>query len=198
MTTPDHDPPAEEPNRDGKRFEARDFDSSRALRDKLLGLGREKPLPDDPPTTKQKQEAAKRVGDGEFALSLVEDDLIPFQSEGEADAVLSDRGRSRIIALRSREFGALIRRRFRAETNRLLGKAAFGAALQALIDKALEREEKVLHLRTAPIPERHLPRSRRPHAAGGNDHAHWLRGHGYAARAVPRLVGCAGRAGRCR
>ncbi|SIR61364.1 hypothetical protein [Bosea sp. TND4EK4] len=155
MTTPDHYPPAEEPNRDGKpeRFNATDFESSRILRDKLLGLGREKPLPDDPPTTKQKQEAAKRVGDGEFALSLVEDDLVPFQSEGEAYAVFSDKGASRIIALRSREFGALIRRRFFAETSRLLGKAAFGAALQALIDKALEGEERALHLRTAPIPD---------------------------------------------
>lgn len=155
MTAPDHDPPAEEPNRDGKpeRFNATDLESSRTLRDKLLGLGREKPLPDDPPTTKQKQEAAKRVGDGEFALALVEDDLVMFQSAGEAYAVFSEKGTSRIIVLRSREFGALIRRRFRAETGRLLGKAAFGAALQALIDKALEGEERVLHLRTAPIPD---------------------------------------------
>lgn len=152
MATSDQDQPGEEPKRDGKRFEESDFASSRALRDKLLGLGSEKPLPDDPPTTKQKQEAAKRIGDGEFALSLIEDDLIPFQSEGEAYAVLSDAGSSRIIALRSRECGALIRSRFRAETGRLLGKAAFGAALQALIDAALGGEGRALHLRTAPIP----------------------------------------------
>jgi hypothetical protein len=155
MTTSDQDPPADEPNRDGtpERFDPANTETSRALRDKLLRLGAGNLIPGDPPTTKQKQEAAKCVGDGEFALALVEDDLVPFQSAGEAYAVFSDNGTSRIIALRSRDCGALIRRRFRAETNHLLGKAAFGAALQALIDKALEGEEKALHLRTAPIPD---------------------------------------------
>ena len=85
MATSDQDPPAEGPGPDGKpeRFNAADFETSRALRDRLLGLGKELPLADDPPTTKQKQEAARRVGDGEFALALVEDDLIAFPSEGE-------------------------------------------------------------------------------------------------------------------
>lgn len=151
MSTPDQNPAADEPGRGGKRFQAENIASSRTMRDTLLGLGSAKPIPDDPPTKRQKQEAAKRIGDAEFALSLVEDDLILFQSEGEAFAIFTDKGNSRIIALRSRECGALIRTRFRAETDRLLGKAAFGAALQALIDAALNGEERALHLRTAPI-----------------------------------------------
>lgn len=152
MSTPEN-PPANDAGRGGKRFEAEDLASPRVMRATLIGLGSAKPIPEDPLTPKQKQEAAKRIGDAEYALSLVEDDLKPFQSEGEPYAIVSDNGTSRIIALRSRECGALIRRRFRAETGRLLAKAHFGAALQALIDQAMEGEERVLHLRTAPIPD---------------------------------------------
>ncbi|PZR96107.1 MAG: hypothetical protein DI537_02400 [Stutzerimonas stutzeri] len=155
MTISDQDPPQREPDRGGKpeRFHATDFETSRALRDGLLGLGNAEPLPPDPPTIKQKQEAARQLGDGEFALSLVEDDVTPFQSSGEAYAVLCDKKGSHVIALRSREFGALIRRRYRSETGCLLGKAAFGAALQALIDKALDAPDRTLHLRTAPTSD---------------------------------------------
>lgn len=155
MSISDQNPPEHSPDRDGKpeRFDATDFETSRELRDGLLGLGKAEPLPTDPPTTRQKQDAARQLGDGEFALSLVEDDLTPFRSGGEAYAVLSDKVGTRIMALRSREFGALIRSRFRSETACLLGKAAFGAALQALIDKALNEPERTLYLRTAPTSE---------------------------------------------
>lgn len=150
----DKRPPEYDPQRDERpeRFNAADPASSRALREKLLGLGSAAPLPLYPPTTKQKQDAARGLGDAEFALALVEDDLTVFESGGEAYAVLADAKGQRVIPLRSRELGALIRSRFRAETGRLLGKASFGVALQALIDKAPDGTERVLHLRTAPIP----------------------------------------------
>lgn len=155
MTIPDQEPPQREPDRDGKpeRFKAADFETSRTLRDGLLGLGSAEPLPPDPPTTRQKQDAARHLGDAEYALSLVEDDLTPFRCGGDVYAVMSDKQGSRVIALRSRELGALIRSRYRSETGCLLGKAAFGAALQALIDKALDAPEQTLHLRTAPTSD---------------------------------------------
>ncbi|AMJ61593.1 hypothetical protein AXW83_15915 [Bosea sp. PAMC 26642] len=119
----------------------------------MLELSDGRQIPDDPLTSRQKQEAARRVGDAEFALALLEDDVTLFRADGQSYASVVVDGLPQVMNLRSAEFGAMARQRFFGEEKRFLRKSHFSAVLQALADKALGAPQKEMYLRTAPIDD---------------------------------------------
>lgn len=158
MSTPKQDDPHRKrakPAADqlGPKLGATDPVSGPSVIESMLALADGRTIPDDPPSHEEKLEAARRLGDAEFALALVEDEVSLFRSSGQSYAAWVEAGRPLFASLRSGRFAAVLRTRFRQETGRLLGNGACNAALQALKDSALDAPEKPIHLRTASIPE---------------------------------------------